>query len=76
MTDSQVNQIARAYINDENFGAIENQISLWNFYNLLTGALKSSYIDGFLDRSVNATEIATGINASLHGEDRYKWFID
>ncbi|MEG1187855.1 MAG: DUF3871 family protein [Bacteroidales bacterium] len=76
MTDSQVNQIARAYINDENFGAIDNQISLWNFYNLLTGALKSSYIDGFLDRSVNATEIATGINASLHGEDRYKWFID
>lgn len=45
-------------------------------HSLLTGANKSSYIDMFLDRSVNATEIALGINAALHGEERYKWFID
>ena len=45
-------------------------------YNLLTGANKSSYIDSFLDRAVNATEIATGINAALHGDTKYKWFID
>ena len=44
--------------------------------NLLTGANKSSYIDSFLDRAVNATEIATGINAALHGDTKYKWFID
>ncbi|WP_432432471.1 DUF3871 family protein, partial [Bacteroides faecis] len=25
---------------------------------------------------VNATEIATGINAALHGDTKYKWFID
>ena len=49
---------------------------MWKLYNLLTGANKSSYIDSFLDRAVNATEIATGINAALHGDTKYKWFID
>ena len=27
-------------------------------------------------RSLNATEMAVGINAALHGDERYKWFID
>ena len=39
-------------------------------------ANKSSYIDSFLDRSLNATEMAVGINAALHGDEHYKWFID
>ncbi|WP_417139667.1 DUF3871 family protein, partial [Phocaeicola sp.] len=33
-------------------------------------------IDSFLDRSLNATEMAVGINAALHGDEHYKWFID
>ena len=48
----------------------------WKFYNLLTGANKSSYIDSVLDRSLNATEIAVGINSALHGDEKYQWFID
>ena len=76
LTDTQVNNVARAYINDENFGSLGNDISMWKLYNLLTGSNKSSYIDSFLDRAVNATEIATGINAALHGDTKYKWFID
>lgn len=36
----------------------------------------SMYIDSFLDRSLNATEMALGINSALHGDERYKWFID
>ena len=76
ITDSQINTVAKAYINDKNFGSLGNDISMWKLYNLLTGANKSSYIDSFLDRAVNATEIATGINASLHGDTKYKWFID
>jgi len=51
-------------------------LNMWKFYNLLTGANKSSYIDSFLDRSLNATEMAVGINAALHGDEHYKWFID
>ncbi len=76
ITDSQINTVAKAYINDKNFGSLGNDISMWKLYNLLTGANKSSYIDSFLDRAVNATEIATGINAALHGDTNIKWFID
>ena len=76
ITDSQINTVAKAYINDKNFGSLGNDISMWKLYNLLTGSNKSSYIDSFLDRAVNATEIATGINAALHGDTKYKWFID
>ena len=76
LTDTQINSVAKAYINDENFGSFGNELNMWKFYNLLTGANKSSYIDSFLDRSLNATEMALGINSALHGDERYKWFID
>lgn len=76
LTDTQINSVAKAYINDENFGSFGNDLNMWKFYNLLTGANKSSYIDSFLDRSLNATEIAVGINSALHGDEKYQWFID
>ena len=76
ITDTQINSVARAYIQDENFGGFGGDLSMWRFYNLLTGANKSSYIDSFLDRSLNATEVAQGINMALHGDGRYSWFID
>ncbi len=43
---------------------------------LLTGANKSSYIDNFLDRSLNATQLAEGLNKALYGENEYSWFIN
>ena len=76
LTDTQINSVAKAYINDSNFGGESGELNMWNFYNLLTGANKSSYIDSFLDRSLNASEIAMGIDAALHGDEKYKWFID
>lgn len=76
ITDTQINSVAKAYINDENFSSFGNNLNMWKFYNLLTGANKSSYIDSFLDRSLNATEMAVGINSALHGDEKYKWFID
>lgn len=76
LTDTQINSVAKAYINDENFSSFGKDINMWKFYNLLTGANKSSYIDSFLDRSLNTTRLALGINAALHGDERYKWFID
>ena len=69
ITDTQINSVAKAYIQDENFGGFGGDLSMWRFYNLLTGANKSSYIDSFLDRSLNATEVAQGINMALHGDD-------
>ena len=77
LTDTQINSVAKAYIHDENFGSFGSELNMWKFYNLLTGANKvHSYIDAFLDRSLNATEMALGINSALHGDEKYKWFID
>lgn len=76
ITDTQINSVAKAYVSDENFCGQGGELDMWRFYNLLTGANKSSYIDSFLDRAYNATEIAQGINAALHGADRYSWFIN
>ena len=77
ITDTQIGLIAKAYYNDDNFALPENQsaISMWNVYNLLTGANKSSYIDNFLDRSLNATQLTDGLNKALYGENEYSWFI-
>lgn len=77
ITDTMINSVAKSYINDEDFGSYGADINLWNFYNLLTGAVKSSYIDPFLDRMVNASDIALGINAVLNNtDDKYRWFIE
>ncbi len=75
ITDSQINSVCRDYYHNDNFGVKDNQISMFNFHNLLTESNKSSYIDSYLQRAVNATEVATGINNALHGDDKYSWFI-
>jgi hypothetical protein len=77
MTDTQIGLMAKSYYNDNNFALPDSQntISMWNVYNLLTGANKSSYIDNFLDRSLNATQLAEGLNKALYGENEYSWFI-
>ena len=77
MTDTQIGIVAKSFYHDENFSTIEhgNEIALWNVYNLLTGANKSSYIDNFLDRAYNATQLADGLNKALYGDSEYAWFI-
>ena len=76
LKERSISEEVFSLIQDENFGGFGNDLSMWRFYNLITGANKSSYIDSFLDRAYNATEIATGINDALHGDKRYSWFID
>ena len=49
--DQQMAKVVRGYFLDEHFASKEDgSISLWNLYNLLTEANKSSYVDSFLDR--------------------------
>ena len=67
---------ARNYYIDENFAKEGNSISMWRVYNLLTGANKSSYIDNFLDRSLNATQLTEGLSRAVQGDSEYRWFID
>ena len=77
MTDTQIGIVAKSFYHDDNFSLPDNQreISMWNVYNLLTGANKTSYIDNFLDRAYNATQLADGLNKALYGDNEYSWFI-
>ena len=78
MTDTQIGLVAKSYYQDDNFSVPEGEkeISMWKVYNLLTGANKSSYIDNFLDRGLNATELAYGLTRALHGDSKYSWFMN
>jgi len=49
--DQQMAKVVRGYYTDEHFSlGNDGSITLWNLYNLLTEANKSSYVDSFLDR--------------------------
>ena len=75
ITDSQINNVCRGYYQNEDFGGHNGTISMWNFHNLMTEANKSSYIDSYLQRAVNATEVSVGLNNALHGDSTYQWFL-
>lgn len=77
MTDTQIGIVAKSFYYDDNFSLPDNQgeISMWNVYNLLTGANKTSYIDNFLDRAYNVTQLTEGLNKALYGDSEYTWFI-
>lgn len=74
--DSHINTMAKDYYEDKNFCRAEDgNINLWNVYNLFTQANKSSYIDTFLDRNLNAFEFSKGLQKSLNGNHDYHWFL-
>jgi hypothetical protein len=75
--DGQINTVARDYYQDARFCKEEDgSINLWKCYNLFTGANKSSYIDSFLSRTVNAYSFIKGIEKALQGDSRYLWFLN
>ena len=74
--DSHINTMAKDYYEDKNFCRQEDgRINLWDVYNLFTQANKSSYIDTFLDRNLNAFEFTKGIQKTLNGNSNYHWFL-
>ncbi len=74
--DGQINTVARDYYQDGSFCKDEDgSINLWNCYNLFTGANKSSYIDSFLNRTVNAYSFTKGLEKALQGDEQYSWFL-
>ncbi|WP_077413886.1 DUF3871 family protein [Chryseobacterium sp. JV274] len=74
--DSHINTMAKDYYEDKNFCRQEDgNINLWSVYNLFTQANKSSYIDTFLDRNLNALEFTKGIQKTLNGNSDYCWFL-
>jgi hypothetical protein len=74
--DTQIGVVCKDYYKDNSFCRDENgNINLWRLYNLFTGANKSSYIDNFLDRSVNAYHFIEAIKLALQGKAN-NWFLN
>lgn len=74
-SDTQLGNVVKDYYRDESFCKDEyGNINLWRLYNLFTGSNKTSYIDTFLDRSVNAFQFIEGIMIALDKKDS-NWFL-
>lgn len=73
--DSQFSTIAKDYYQDESFCRDSmGNINLWKVYNLFTQANKSSYIDTFLERNVNALNFTESIQNTMVDKS-YHWFL-
>jgi hypothetical protein len=74
--DSQLNAVAKDYYKDDSFCRNDSgEINLWKMYNLLTGANKSSYIDNFIDRSVNAYNFVEKLRFCLENKTS-NWYLN
>ena len=77
LNDGQLSTVVKAYYEDENFASdINGNINLWKMYNLFTGSVKSSYIDNYLEKVVNAHQLTNGFISALNGHNEYKWFLE
>lgn len=77
--DQAVNAMIKGYVSNPNFGKKSGEvITCWNLLQLANEAVKSSYIDSWLDRNKNCTDFAIGIQKAINGEDTegYSWFLN
>ena len=78
--DQAVNAAVRGYVTNPDFGRKpgEDGISCWSLAQILTEAVKSSYIDRWLERNENAVNFAVGIQDALNGNTKspYQWFLN
>lgn len=74
--DQQMGAVAKDFYSDENFKHSSNSktINLWHFYNLLTGVNKSTYVDQFLPRALNAQELVMEVLKHKSGE-KTSWYM-
>lgn len=76
LSDTQLGAVVRDYYRDDSFcRGDDGKINLWRLYNLFTGTNKSSYIDTFLDRSVNAFRFVENLGNALDRKET-NWFLN
>lgn len=76
LTDQQISTVVKDFYKDNSFCRNEDgNINLWRLYNLFTGANKSSYIDSFLTRSVNAHNLVEQMRWALEGKNQC-WYLN
>lgn len=74
--DSQLNSIIKGYYSDEYFSCKKDgSLDLWRLYNLFTGALKSSYIDSYLDKCAMSHSFISKIQESIRNNSDF-WYLN
>ena len=74
--DQQINTVVKDFYRDNSFARDRNgNINLWKLYNLLTGANKSTYIDSFLERSINAFDLVESIRHCIEQKTE-SWYLN
>lgn len=74
--DSQMTSVVKDYYRDNSFCRdASGNINLWKIYNLFTGANKSTYIDSFASRSVNAYELVDQVRNGLENRSDC-WYLN
>ena len=76
--DQAVNAMVKGYVSNPNFGKKEGEeITCWNLLQYANEAVKSAYIDRWLERNQNCTDFALGIQKALNGNDTegYNWYL-
>ena len=74
--ETQLSAVAKDYYRDESFCRNKaGNINLWKLYNLFTGSNKSSYIENFLERGVNAYHFAEQLRRALENKAD-SWFLN
>ena len=76
--DQAVNAMVKNYVTNPNFGKNAGEVTCWNLLQFANEAVKSSYIDKWLERNQNCTDFAIGIQKAINGEDTegYSWFLN
>lgn len=76
--DQAVNAMVKNYVTNQNFGKNTGEVTCWNLLQFANEAVKSSYIDKWLERNQNCTDFAIGIQKAINGEDTegYSWFLN
>ncbi|WP_298954619.1 DUF3871 family protein [uncultured Nonlabens sp.] len=76
ISDSQASNMIKDFHLDNNFKRdLNGDISLWNLYNILTEANKSSYIDKNFERNVNCFEFVKHLENALKN-DLPCWYLN
>jgi hypothetical protein len=74
--DQMINTVVKDFYRDNSFCRDQTgDINLWKLYNLFTGANKASYIDSFLDRSVNASTLVQQLRYSIKHK-AHNWYLN
>ena len=76
--DQAVNAVVRGYVENPNFKKEDGSdtITLWQLLQLCNEAVKQTYIDRWLERNQNCTDLVFGLGKALNGESQeYAWFL-